>query len=171
MTGNDAAVENNGFFQNGHLKHQPPSEISGAPENKGRSLCSQRLLLAFVGLFGGVMLESNRAILSVAIVCMVNNTDLNTINTTKTTSPVSEHAEFFWSKSEQAGILSASFYGYMVTQIPAGILASKYGGKHVVFIGMLIGSITTLLLPIGARTSIYLVYVLRVILGASQVTK
>ncbi|XP_046580035.1 uncharacterized transporter slc-17.2-like [Haliotis rubra] len=167
MAENGTAIDVNGFCQNGSLKQQTPLENSDeAPEAKDRYLRSQRLLLALVGLMGGVMLEFNRAGLSMAIVCMVNNTDVNT--DVNTTSPVSEHAEFFWSKSEQAGILSASFYGYMVTQIPAGILAGRYGGKYVMLIGMLIGSISSLLLPIGARTSIYLVYVLRVILGASQ---
>ncbi|XP_046559193.1 uncharacterized transporter slc-17.2-like isoform X1 [Haliotis rubra] len=125
-------------------------------------LCSQRWLLAYVGCFGCIMLYSARTNLSVAIVCMVNDTETNS------TSPMSEHAEFYWTKGEQSGILSSYFYGYIITQIPAGILASKYGGKYVMFIGMSIGSIASLLLPIGARTSIYLVYVLRVILGVSQ---
>ncbi|XP_046577943.1 uncharacterized transporter slc-17.2-like [Haliotis rubra] len=97
----------------------------------------------------------------------INNTE-NNINNTKTTEPVPETAEFFWSKAEQAGLLSSYFYGYFVTQIPSGILAKKYGGKNVMFIGMLIGSISSLLLPIGARTSIYIAYVLRVLLGVSQ---
>ncbi|XP_048250788.1 uncharacterized transporter slc-17.2-like [Haliotis rufescens] len=108
------------------------------------------------------MLYAARANLSVGIVCMVNDTDTNS------TSSTAEHAEFNWSKGEQSGILSSFFYGYILTQIPAGILATRYGGKYVMFIGMLIGSIVTLLLPIGARTSIYLVYVLRVILGVCQ---
>ncbi|XP_048250163.1 uncharacterized transporter slc-17.2-like [Haliotis rufescens] len=125
-------------------------------------LCSQRWLLAYVGWLGCIMLYAARANLSVAIVCMVNDTDTNS------TSSISEHAEFYWSKGEQSGILSSFFYGYILTQIPAGILASRYGGKYVMFIGMLIGSIVSLLLPIGARTSIYLVYVLRVILGVCQ---
>ncbi|XP_071110386.1 uncharacterized transporter slc-17.2-like [Haliotis cracherodii] len=125
-------------------------------------LCSQRWLLAFVGWFGGIMLYAARANLSVAIVCMVNDTDINS------TSSSSENAEFYWSKGEQSGLLSAYFYGCILIQIPAGILASRYGGKHVMFVGMLIGSIASLLLPLGARTSIYLVYVLRVILGMSQ---
>ncbi|XP_046556711.1 uncharacterized transporter slc-17.2-like [Haliotis rubra] len=107
-------------------------------------------------------MNAARVNLSVAIVCMVNDTDSNA------TTLMSEHAEFYWTKGEQSGILSAYFYGYIITQIPAGILASKYGGKRVMFVGLLIGSIVSLLLPIGARTSIYLVYVLRVILGVSQ---
>ncbi|XP_067658752.1 uncharacterized transporter slc-17.2-like [Haliotis asinina] len=123
---------------------------------------SQRWLLSYVGLLGGSILYAARANLSVAIVCMVNDTDSNV------TTSVSERAEFYWTKGEQSGILSAYFYGYIITQIPAGILASRYGGKYVMFIGMLTGSIVSLLLPVGARTSIYLVYVLRVILGVSQ---
>ncbi|XP_046343617.2 uncharacterized transporter slc-17.2-like [Haliotis rufescens] len=140
--------------------------LSDDAEHSNHSICcSQRLIVVLMGFLGGVMLETNRSNLSVAIVCMVNDTTGNYINGTKTTQTQSENAEFYWSKGEQSGILSAYFYGYMVTQLPSGILAAKYGGKYVMFIGMLIGSTASLLLPIGARTSIYLVYALRVILG------
>ncbi|XP_067659166.1 uncharacterized transporter slc-17.2-like [Haliotis asinina] len=129
--------------------------------------CSQRLIVVLMIFLGSVMVETNRSNLSVGIVCMVNDTDNNNINGT-TTTVQSENAEFYWSKAEQAGILSAYYYGYTVPQLPSGMLSVKYGGKYVMLTGMLIGSIASLLLPIGARTSIYLVYVLRVIIGLTM---
>ncbi|XP_067658569.1 uncharacterized transporter slc-17.2-like isoform X1 [Haliotis asinina] len=135
---------------------------------QGCSACPQRWLLALVGCFGGIMVESGRAGLSMAIVCMANDTDSSVNDTANSSSKFTEHAEFYWSKTEQSGMLSAYFYGYMVIQIPGGWLAGRYGGKNVMFIGMLIGSIASLLLPIGARTTKYLVYVLRALLGISQ---
>ncbi|XP_071109650.1 uncharacterized transporter slc-17.2-like isoform X1 [Haliotis cracherodii] len=143
-------------------------EEEGRTRLQGSSGCSQRWLLALMGCFGGIMVESGRAGLSVAIVCMVNDTDSNNSDPANSSSLSTEHAEFYWSKAEQSGMLSAYFYGYMVIQIPGGWLAGRHGGKNVMFFGMLIGSIASLLLPIGARTSKYLVYVLRGLVGISQ---
>ncbi|XP_071109026.1 uncharacterized transporter slc-17.2-like [Haliotis cracherodii] len=146
-------------------KPQPITDEDAQSHNS--TFFSQRMLLAFMGCFQGIILEANRSNLSVAIVCMVNATD-SSINITEPTEPAPETAEFYWSKTEQAGLLSSYFYGYFMTQVPSGILANKFGGKNVMFVGMLIGSISSLLLPIGARTSIYMAYVLRVLLGVSQ---
>ncbi|XP_071109883.1 uncharacterized transporter slc-17.2-like [Haliotis cracherodii] len=147
---------------------QTSIDEEGEARLQGSSCCGQRWLLALMGCFGGIMLESGRSNFSMAIVCMVNDTDSNAINATNSSSAINEHAEFYWSKREQSGMLSAYFYGFIVIQIPGGWLAGRYGGKYVMFIGMLIGSIATLLLPIGARTSEYLVYVLRAFVGISQ---
>jgi len=59
----------------------------------------------------------------------------------------------------------------MITQIPAAILTSKYGGK--VFFGAGIGlcSFLTLLTPLTAYTGPSGVIVLRVIEGLAQVSK
>ncbi|XP_046558800.1 uncharacterized transporter slc-17.2-like [Haliotis rubra] len=147
---------------------QAPPPVGGGTRLQGSSCCSQRWILALMGCFGGIMLESSRSNLSMAIVCMVNDTDSNASNLTNSSSAVHEHAEFYWSKREQSGMLSAYFYGFVVIQIPGGWLVGRYGGKYVMFIGILIGSIASLLLPIGARTTKYLVYVLRALVGISQ---
>ena len=67
-------------------------------------------------------------------------------------------------------ILGAFFYGYLITQIPGGWLSDKYGGKWVYGIGMLICAIMTVLTPIAARTSYYLLVAARVIEGLGQVS-
>ena len=75
-----------------------------------------------------------------------------------------------WSKGLRGYILSSFFYGYIVTQVPGGWLASRFGGKHVFGIGMLITLIATLLVPVAARTHAYLLIVLRVIMGLGCVS-
>lgn len=53
---------------------------------------------------------------------------------------------FHWTQKQQGWILSSFFVGYVVANIPGGLLAEKYGGKWVLSIGTLlsaIGSITT----------------------------
>jgi len=42
----------------------------------------------------------------------------------------SQDGEFVWSSALQGYILSSFFYGYVITQIPFGILAKKYGSNE-----------------------------------------
>ena len=53
--------------------------------------------------------------------------------------------------------------------MPAGWLASRFGGKHVHGLGMLITAIATLLVPVAARTNPILVIMLRIIMGLGTV--
>jgi len=78
--------------------------------------------------------------------------------------------EFDWSRQFQGHVLSAYFYGYIVTQVPGGMLAGRYGAKHVLGTGILISAIATLLTPVAGRLSSYLFILMRVILGAASVS-
>ena len=61
--------------------------------------------------------------------------------------------DFNWDSEEQGVILSAFFYGYMLTQIPGGYLAEKYGGKWLFGVGILLTAVLTLLSPAAAYAS------------------
>ncbi|KAL4224018.1 hypothetical protein ACF0H5_017475 [Mactra antiquata] len=76
-----------------------------------------------------------------------------------------ERAEFWWNKQTQSLVLSAYFYGYLSIQIPAGWLATHFGGRRVVGIGMAVSCLATLLTPVLARTSVYLVFIARLLQG------
>lgn len=65
-------------------------------------------------------------------------------------------------------ILGAFFYGYIVTQIPGGLLAEKYGGKWIFGIGTVITAVFTLLTPWAAKTSKTMLIVIRVIEGLGE---
>jgi ACS family sodium-dependent inorganic phosphate cotransporter-like MFS transporter 5 len=67
-------------------------------------------------------------------------------------------------------MLASFFYGYIITQIPGGWLADRYGGKQVFGVTMFIASACTLLMPVCARASVILVYVLRIVLGLATVS-
>ena len=69
-----------------------------------------------------------------------------------------------------AGLILGSFFaGYILTQIPGGFLASKYGGKNLFGGAILISGILTIFTPVVARESASLLIALRVLLGAVQV--
>ncbi|CAD5121055.1 DgyrCDS9595 [Dimorphilus gyrociliatus] len=135
--------------------------------------CSIRLLLAFVGFLGFVNLYALRVNMSVAIVCMVNNTALSDSNSTQeceinSTSTSNSDGEFVWDRTTQGYILGSFFYGYAITQIPGGWLAQRFGGKRIFGGFMLMTAIATLLTPVGAEASVYFLITLRFIKGLGQ---
>ena len=56
-----------------------------------------------------------------------------------------------------------------MSQIPAGLIAGRYGGKWVFGVGNLITAILTLLSPLAANVSRQLFIVIRVIEGLAEV--
>lgn len=82
-----------------------------------------------------------------------------------------QSGEFAWDKSTQGHVLSSFFYGYIVTQLPGGWLSLRFGGKRIYGWFMLVCAISTLLMPLAARTSVAFLIVLRVICGMCQVNK
>lgn len=178
------------------------------PTGEGPTCCAQRWLLAYMGLWMGIMTYMLNSNMSIAAVCMVrtetdnernqngttvheiNNGSLQTnvtlkipvleiqnisdlskdsgkgcVETQETLSHTAKRAEFDWDKKTRSFILSSYFYGYMVTQIPGGWLTSKFGGKHVIGTFMALSSALTLLMPVFARSNVYLLIVARAMLG------
>lgn len=82
-----------------------------------------------------------------------------------------QEGEFDWSEAAQGAILSAFFWGYVLTQVPGGLLAERVGGKHTLLLGILISTICTLLTPIAAREGGVLGLIeVRIIMGIGQVS-
>lgn len=67
-------------------------------------------------------------------------------------------------------VLASFFYGYIVTQIPGGILAERYGGKWVLGLGCLGTTVLTLVTPIAAYQSLGLLVAVRVLEGFGEVS-
>ncbi|XP_074641335.1 sodium-dependent phosphate transport protein 3-like [Tubulanus polymorphus] len=108
---------------------------------------SSRLALAFVVSFGFFSMAAVRATISIAIVCMVNHTAVKQLSeghwivydedTVKCSSNLSfghksnyQEGSFIWLKETQGLILSSIYWGNVVTSLPAGMIASKYGGRN-----------------------------------------
>lgn len=82
----------------------------------------------------------------------------------------SSDGEYVWDTTLQGYLLSSFFYGYVITQIPFGILAKRYGSKYFLGIGMLINSIFGLLVPISAHWGFYWLMAVRFIQGLGEVS-
>jgi len=80
----------------------------------------------------------------------------------------SSHGDFDWTATEQGQVLGALFYGNIISQIPAGILAELIGGKLIFGFGILISSIMTLLTPTLANQSFLSLIISRTLIGFAQ---
>lgn len=66
-------------------------------------------------------------------------------------------------------ILGAFFYGYVITQIPGGYLAEKYGGKWLFGLGTLVTAFFTLLTPVAAKAGLSSFIAVRLLEGLGEV--
>ncbi|XP_021362093.1 uncharacterized transporter slc-17.2-like isoform X2 [Mizuhopecten yessoensis] len=125
--------------------------------------------------------------MSVAVVCMVNWTAVHerqrnssfgsndqamssscglvSAGSNFTEAPKFEDGEFDWNEDIQGYVLGAFFWGYLVTQIPGGWIATRFGGKKVFGVSMMAASVATFITPVAAQTSPMFLIVLRIILG------
>ena len=75
-----------------------------------------------------------------------------------------------WDSETQGWILGSFFYGYIVTQVPGGYLARKYGAKWLLGIGILGTVIFTLLTPLAADLGAGYLIAVRVLEGIGEVS-
>lgn len=59
--------------------------------------------------------------------------------------------DFYWSQELQGVILSSFFWGYVLTHLPGGILAEKFGGKYTLALGILSTAIFTIATPLAVE--------------------
>ena len=150
--------------------------------------------MALLGFWGFVASYAMRVNLSVAIVAMVraSNKSLDT-NTSQsvchelipqrqpggleygggnllglTGDDPNPGGEFDWDDQQQGIILGSFFWGYVLTQVPGGMIAERIGGKWPFGIGMFITAIFSLLTPIAARTGMGALIFVRVVQGLGE---
>ncbi|XP_046680594.1 putative inorganic phosphate cotransporter isoform X1 [Homalodisca vitripennis] len=113
---------------------------------------------AFMTFLCLVLAYSMRVNLSVGIVAMTDS---------KGSNP--DFMVLPWSTTRQGIILSSFFWGYLITQIPAGHMARKFGPKYLLFGAMLVCSVFTLLSPFIAENCSWMYFCLtRVVQGLAQ---
>ncbi|CAL8109499.1 unnamed protein product [Orchesella dallaii] len=124
---------------------ESPHEKQGANENETESISTQKMCPA---------LHSQP-----------NNSSLSS----KTFLEEHKFQTFNWDERDQGLILGSFFWGYMVTQLPGGILAQKFGGKWVIGSGMLSTALLSLTLPSAALWGgKYAIVCIRVLQGLSE---
>ncbi|XP_062319477.1 sialin [Osmerus eperlanus] len=138
---------------------------------------SSRYGLALLSSYGFFVAYALRVNLSVAMVDMLNNTDASG-NTSSSVCPAHSSPErpqhnhkasvYDWDSETQGWILGSFFYGYILTQVPGGYLARKYGAKWLLGLGILGTVIFTLLTPVAADLGAGYLIAVRVLEGIGE---
>ena len=68
-------------------------------------------------------------------------------------------------------MLSSYFFGYLVTQVPGGWLAERYGGRWIFGIGVVMAAVFTLFTPLAAYWHVGALIAVRVVEGLFGVSK
>ena len=76
--------------------------------------------------------------------------------------------KYDWDSTVQSTLLGAFFYGYVLTQIPGGVLASRFGGKWIFGIAILITAVMSLLGPAAAALDWRLLMATRIVQGLAE---
>ncbi|XP_063974434.1 putative inorganic phosphate cotransporter isoform X2 [Diachasmimorpha longicaudata] len=168
----------NGFTKHNEMKKQ--IEVFETEVPKPKALIGSRHIVTFMLFLGMANAYVMRTNMSVAIVAMVNHTAINEehdVGTnecgTNSNDPDDAHdpsadGEYEWNSTKQGYLLSSFFYGYVLTQIPFGILAKRYGSKYFLGVGMLINSLFGLLVPISAKWGFGWLVLVRFIQGLGE---
>ncbi|XP_046391750.1 vesicular glutamate transporter 1-like [Ischnura elegans] len=152
------------------MNHQMGSidvaNVTDGQKDTASKLCCRPLLrryvIATLAFFGFWNIYALRVNLSVAVVAMTTNYSITTPGTNETTY----RQDFDWDLPTRGLLLSSFFYGYVVTQIPGGWLATRFGGGARVYgAGVVATALLTLLTPPVARSSLTALFVLRVVEG------
>ncbi|XP_025103370.1 sialin-like isoform X2 [Pomacea canaliculata] len=73
--------------------------------------------------------------------------------------------DYPWSSELQGQVLASFFYGYILSQLPGGFLANRFGGKYFFGGGIFLTAILTLLTPLFTTWSVFLLIGARVFEG------
>ncbi|KAM8716638.1 hypothetical protein ACLKA7_003506 [Drosophila subpalustris] len=140
----------------------------------------QRVILAIMGFLAILNAYTMRVCLSQAITVLVAKKNI-------TGDDENDHAicepddldeggaasggDYEWTEEVQGLILSSFYIGYIVTHVPGGLLAEKFGGKWTLGLGILSTAVFTMLTPLAITLggSDWLI-VTRVLMGLGEGT-
>ncbi|XP_064268493.1 sialin isoform X2 [Passer domesticus] len=160
------------------LKSEFAVDIGPKTASQVPACCSARYNLAVLACFGFFLLYALRVNLSVALVDMVEPNTSSAKNVTSNVCP--EHSstinvprnttgeKYSWDAETQGWILGSFFYGYIITQIPGGYLASRIGGKLLLGFGIFGTSVFTLLTPLAANLGVGYLIAVRALEGLGE---
>ena len=125
----------------------PEGSPAAAPADTGR-YWPRRFTLVGLCFLGTFVCYIDRVNISVASIAMA--------------------ADLGWSETLKGFVLSSFFIGYLITQVPGGWLANRYGGRLVLGLAVLWWSIFTIITPPAAFVSVTVLVVIRIAMGLGE---
>ncbi|KAJ8284991.1 hypothetical protein COCON_G00038410 [Conger conger] len=152
------------------LHQQDSNKVEKAP-----AWCSSRYGLALLSCYGFFVAYALRVNLSVAMVDMLKTNETGNASCSlcprQGALPLKHNhtaSTYDWDKDTQGWILGSFFYGYILTQIPGGYLARKYGAKWLFGLGILGTALFTLVTPVAADLGAGYLIAVRVLEGVGE---
>lgn len=105
-----------------------------------------------------------RMVLLCASCCFLNYADR--VNISVVILPMAK--EYSWSTADQASVMSAFFFGYLVMQFGGALLARRFGAKLVLSLGALLWSGFTALTPMSADIGFNMLCTCRFFMGFAE---
>lgn len=122
--------------------------------------CPQRYVTAFMASLGFLLSFGVRCNMGVAIIRMRANVTTILPNGTNVTKP-----EFSWS-DETIGLVDSSFFwGYMITQVPGGYMASRLPANRVFGCAIALSAFLNLFLPAACKAHYGAAMAVRILQG------
>ncbi|XP_069686244.1 vesicular glutamate transporter 1-like isoform X2 [Periplaneta americana] len=120
----------------------------------------RRFIVASLAFFGFFMMQTERVNLSVTIISM---TSPRSVNLTNGTTVLEQ--DFHWDPDTEGLVLGSYFYGYIMTQLLGGWLATYIGANKVFGVGILGAGVLTLVTPFFVYLGVYVLVAVRVMEG------
>ncbi|CAF3470855.1 unnamed protein product [Rotaria sp. Silwood1] len=119
--------------------------------------------------------------LGMALVCMVNHSSIEQHKTSidmpltqadidcpRLNNTVAIEGPYPWTKNIQGIVLGGYFWGYLITEIPGGYLAGRYGARLIFGGAMIVAGVFSIAIPWGANLHWGIVWFLRLIVGLAH---
>ncbi|XP_068218359.1 putative inorganic phosphate cotransporter [Palaemon carinicauda] len=153
-----------------------PGDSLNIPKPKGWGARHTLVVLGFTGLCVAYL---NRINLSIAIVAMVAANSSTTTGNSSEICPFPEDwnatsggdmtgGEFDWDEGVQGILLGCFFYGYAISNFFGGLAVEYFGARIVMALSIFLSSLSSLLSPVCANTSVGLFIATRVVSGLAQ---
>lgn len=104
-----------------------------------------------------------RVNLSINIIAMVQQKSDDGGNSTEIVEDYGPR--YAWTNKEQSILLGSFFWGYLISSLPGGVLAERFGGKSVVGYSLFLSCILTALTPLAASINFWVIFCLRFLTG------
>lgn len=150
--------------QDGASANDPQGEFTNGPLFNAATGSTQSAFSLIKRLNPTTWAERFRVVILCFVSFIICNCDR--INISVAILPMAKY--YGWTQTTVGIIQSAFFWGYVLTQIPGGYIADRFGGKHVLALGVVVWSAMTVFTPAAASANIAILLVVRALLGFGE---